>query len=82
MRYKRHNEFFGIKMYILQCDRLYISTSNNIRITMNKISAMTDVGLLYVKSCKYSACPPQWSNCYEHVQQYINMQACLRITTN
>ena len=82
MRYKRHNEFFGIKMYILQFDRLYFSTSNNIRITINKISAMTAEHLLYVKSCKYSACPPQWSNCYEHVQQYIIMQACLRITTN
>ena len=77
MRYKRHDELFGIKMYIFQCDRLYFSTLNNIRITITKMAAMTAEHLLRVKSCKYSACPPQWSNCYEHVQQYTIMQASL-----
>ena len=35
IRYKYHNEVFGIKMHIIQCDRLYFCTSNNIRITIN-----------------------------------------------
>ena len=64
-------------MYILKCDQLCFSTLNNIRIKITKMAAMTAEHLLCVKSCKYSACPPQWSNCYEHVQQYISVQACL-----
>ena len=50
---------FFIKMYILQCDRIYFSTLNNIRITITKMAAMTAEHLLCGKSCKYSACLPQ-----------------------
>ena len=45
MRYKRHNELFGIKMYILQCDWLYFSTMINIRNT--KMAAM-QLNIYYV----------------------------------
>ena len=50
MRYKWHNELFGIKMYILHCDRLYFSILNNIRITITTMAAMTAEHLLCVKS--------------------------------
>ena len=76
MRYKRHNELFGIKMYIFQCDRLYFSTLNYIRITITKMVAMTAEHLLCVNLLNHVNTLPVHHNEAIAMNMYSSILLC------